>query len=65
MAAGAGAALVSKEASAAWPNSAGVSIPSDLLPVVDVDPELRWKVRQGDLYYEKHGYEDRVVAGWK
>ena len=65
MAAGAGAALVSNEASAAWPNSAGVSIPSDLLPVVDVDPELRWKVRQGDLYYEKHGYEDRVVAGWK
>ena len=65
MAAGAGAALVSKEASAAWPNSAGVSIPSDLLPVVDVDPELRWKVRQGDLYYEKRGYEDRVVAGWK
>jgi len=65
MAAGAGAALVSNEASAAWPNSAGVSIPSDLLPVVDVDPELRWKVRQGDLYYEKHGYEDRGVAGWK
>ncbi len=65
MAAGAGAALVSKEASAAWPNSADVSIPSDLLPVVDVDPELRWKVRQGDLYYEKRGYEDRVVAGWK
>ncbi len=65
VAAGAGAALVSKEASAAWPNSADVSIPSDLLPVVDVDPELRWKVRQGDLYYEKRGYEDRVVAGWK
>ncbi len=65
MAAGAGASLLSKEASAAWPNASDVSIPPDLMPVVDVDPELRWKVRQGDLFYEKHGYADRVVAGWK
>jgi nitrous oxide reductase len=37
MAAGAGAALVSKEASAAWPKPADVSIPSDLLPVENAD----------------------------
>ena len=65
IAVGAGAVLTSKEATAAWPSGSDASIPSDLLPVVDVDPEVRWKVRQGDLYYEKHGYADRVVAGWK
>jgi hypothetical protein len=61
----AGASLFPKEASALWPQSSENSIPSDLLPVIDVDPELRWKVRQGDLFYEKQGYSDRVVAGWK
>ena len=61
----AGASLLSTEASAAWPKSSDVSIPSDLMPVVDVDPDLRWKIRQGDLYYEKRGYEDRDVTGWK
>jgi len=61
----AGASLVASEASAAWPKPSDSSIPSDLMPVVDVDPALRWKVRQGDLFYEKHGYADRVVAGWK
>lgn len=61
----AGASLLPTEASAAWPKSNDVSIPSDLMPVVDVDPNLRWKIRQGDLYYEKRGYEDRDVTGWK
>ncbi len=37
----AGASLLSENASASWPNASDVSIPSDLLPVVDVDPELR------------------------
>ncbi len=61
----AGASLLSKEASAAWPKASDVSIPSELLPVVDVDPALRWQIRQGDLYYEKQGYGDRVLTGWK
>ena len=40
-----GASLFPKEASAAWPQSSETSIPLDLLPVVDVDPVLRWKMR--------------------
>jgi hypothetical protein len=65
VAAAAGGVLLADQAKAAWPNSSGVSIPSDLLPVVDVDPAVRWQVRQGDLYTEGRGYTDRVVAGWK
>ena len=65
MAAGAGTSLLSKEASAAWPTTSDVSIPSDLLPVVDVDPAERWRIRQGDLFYEKAGFTERDVTGWK
>ncbi len=65
MAAGAGTSLLSTEASAAWPKSNEVSIPSDLLPVIDVDPAERWRIRQGDLFYEKSGFTGRVVTGWK
>ena len=61
----AGASLLSENASASWPNASDVSIPSDLMPVVDVDPAERFRIRQGDLFYEKHGYADRIVAGWK
>ena len=65
MAAGVGTSLLSKEASAAWPNSSEVSIPPELLPVVDVDPAERWRIRQGDLFYEKAGFTERDVTGWK
>jgi aspartate/glutamate racemase len=61
----AGASLLSGEASAAWPKKSDVEIPSDLMPVVDVDPAERFRIRQGDLFYEKHGYADRIVTGWK
>ena len=61
----AGASLFSKEAMASWPESSDVSIPSDLQSVVDVDPAERFRIRQGDLYYEKGGFTDRDVTGWK
>jgi len=65
IAAGAGASLFSGEAKADWPKNSDVSIPSDLMPVVDVDPAERFRIRQGDLYYEKGGFTDRDVTGWK
>jgi len=65
LAAGAGASLLTGDAKAAWPDSSDVSIPSDLMPVVDVDPSERFRIRQGDLYYEKRGFTDRDVTGWK
>ncbi len=61
----AGATLGARKASAAWPQASDESIPSDILPVVDVDPALRFQIRQGDLFYEKQGYADREVTGWK
>jgi hypothetical protein len=61
----AGASLMSDAAIASWPKNSGVSIPSDLMPVVDVDPAERFRIRQGDLYYEKDGFTDRDVTGWK
>jgi len=61
----AGASLLPSDAKAAWPKSNDVATPSDIAPVVDVDPALRWQVRQGDLYGEGRGYGDRVMTGWK
>jgi hypothetical protein len=61
----AGASLISEEARANWPEKSDVSIPSDLMPVIDVDPAERFRIRQGDLYYEKDGFTDRDVTGWK
>ncbi len=61
----AGASLISEKASASWPKDSDVSIPSDLMPVVDVDPAERFRIRQGDLFYEKHGFTERDVTGWK
>jgi len=61
----AGASLLSEEARANWPKKSDVSIPSDLASVVDVDPAERFRIRQGDLYYEKNGFTDRDVTGWK
>ena len=65
LAAGGAASLLSSEANASWPKSSEVSIPSDVMPVVDVDPAERFRIRQGDLYYEKTGFTDRDVTGWK
>jgi hypothetical protein len=61
----AGAALITDEANASWPKTSDESIPSDLAPVIDVDPAERFRIRQGDLYYEKDGFTDRDVTGWK
>jgi len=61
----AGTTLLSEEAKATWPTSSDASIPSDVMPVVDVDPAERFRIRQGDLFYEKHGFTDRDVTGWK
>ena len=61
----AGASMISEDVKASWPSSSDVSIPSDLLPVVDVDPKERFRIRQGDLYYEKLGFTNRDVTGWK
>jgi hypothetical protein len=65
IAAGAGASLLSEDAKANWPAASDESIPSDLQPVIDVDPAERFRIRQGDLYYEKDGFTDRDVTSWK
>jgi len=69
MAAGAGAALVSKKVSAAWPNSSDTADLSKIgAEAFDVDPSVRWDGENGETgphFNDELGYGDDDVTGWK
>lgn len=69
MAAGAGASLLSKEASAAWPKSSDTADPSKIgAEAFDVDPSVRWKGENGETgphFNEERGYGGDEVTGWQ
>jgi Asp/Glu/hydantoin racemase len=69
LAAGAGASLLSKEASAAWPKTSDTPDPSKIgVEAFDVDPSVRWKGENGETgphFNEERGYGNDEVTGWK
>ena len=69
MAAGAGASLLSKEASAAWPKSSDAPDLSKIgAEAFDVDPSVRWKGENGETgphFNEERGYGGDEVTGWQ
>jgi len=69
LAVGAGAALLSDQANAAWPKSSDVSAPSMIgAEAFDVDPSVRWEGENGEtgpMFNEEHGYSDDEVTSWQ